>query len=260
MSRPIKILLAACLPAIALCPSWAAAGVTQKGGVRIAVEGSLAPQRLPRHGRAPISVRVSGRIGSATASKPPQLRTLEIGINREGRLSSYGIPVCRLGRIDPSTTREAMAACGSSLVGEGHFSASVRLPEQSPFPSEGKILAFNGRVRGQPAIFAHIYGTKPVPTSYVLPFLIEPAKGTFGTVLKASLPSVTGEWGFVTGIAIGLHRNFTFNGKRRSFLSAGCPAPSGFSAIPFPLIRTTFGFDGGLRLTDSLTRTCKAIG
>jgi hypothetical protein len=260
LTRRAKILLAACLPALALSQPWAAAEVTQKDGVRVAVDGSLAPRRLPRHGKAPISVDVSGRIGSTSPSGPPQLRTLQIAINREGRISSRGIPVCRLGRINPSTTKEAMAACGSSLVGEGHFSASVKLPRQSPFPSEGKILAFNGRLRGQPALLAHIYGTKPVPTSYVLPFLVRPARGTFGTTLEASLPAVTGEWGFVTGISISLHRNFTFKGRRQSFLSAGCPAPAGFGAVAFPLLRTTFGFDGGLELTESLTRTCQATG
>jgi hypothetical protein len=76
-----------------------------------------------------------------------------------------------------STTAEAISACRSSLVGTGTFSANVKLPEQSPFPSEGKVLAFNGRFKGRPAILAHIYGTRPVPTSYVLPFTISRGKG-----------------------------------------------------------------------------------
>ena len=31
--------------------------------------------------------------------------------------------------------------------------------------AEGKLYAFNGRWHGRPAILAHVYGTKPVPTS-----------------------------------------------------------------------------------------------
>jgi hypothetical protein len=252
---------AALVAAAALLPSLAPAGVVQKGGVRVSVKGDLAPTRLPRHGTAPVAVSVAGHIAAATGSdSPPQLRTLTIAINRQGRLSSRGIPLCRLGHINPSTTRAALAACGSSLVGEGHFSANVKLPEQSPFPSEGKVLAFNGRLRGKPAIFAHIYGTKPVPTSYVLPFLIKSTGGTYGTVLETSLPQVTGDWGFVTGISIKLDRRFTYKGHTRSFLVAGCPAPAGFGSAVFPLIKTTFSFTGGLSLTDTLNKTCHATG
>jgi hypothetical protein len=231
--------------------------VAQKGGVRVSVSGSLAPSSLPRAGTAPITVSFAGEIKPTSAGAIPQLETLSVAINSHGKLLTSGLPRCRLGHINPSTTSEALQACGSSLVGEGRFSADVRLPEQSPFPSAGKVLAFNGRYQGKPAIFAHIYGTDPVPTSYVLPFLIATTKGTYGTVLKASLPKVTGEWGFVTGISMALDRSFSFHGERRSYLSAGCPAPKGFSGVSFPLAKTTFAFAGGLRLSSVLNRSCK---
>lgn len=234
--------------------------VTQKGNVRVSVQGKLTPQSLPRDGVAPISVSVSGRIGATGSAGPPQLRKIAIAINRHGRLSSRGLPLCRIGHIDPSTTSEALSSCGSSLIGAGSFSANVKLPEQSPFPSHGRVVAFNGRLRGRPAILAHIYGTKPVPTSYVLPFLVRSSRGTFGTVLEASLPKITGDWGYVTGIAMTLERRFSFRGKQRSFLNAGCPAPAGFKSVIFPLLRTSFGFDGGLNLTDTLTRSCRVEG
>jgi hypothetical protein len=65
-----------------------------------------------------------------------------------------------IGHINPSTNQEALEACRSSLVGEGGFSANVKLPEQSPFPSEGRLLAFNGTIGGKPAMFGHIYGLR----------------------------------------------------------------------------------------------------
>ena len=151
-------------------------------------------------------------------------------------------------------------ACGPSLVGEGRFSANVRFPEQSPFPSVGKVLAFNGVLRGSSVIFAHIYGTKPVPTSYVLPLEIEHGKGTFGTVMHASLPQATGEWGYVTGLDLKLGRTYSSHGHKRSFLSAGCPAPRGFPGAIFPLVKTSFAFAGGKTLTATLNRSCKAKG
>lgn len=254
------VLVAALVGSAALLSPLASAETNEEHGVRVSLDGRLRPKKLPRHGTAPVSVSVSGRIGSKASSPPPQLEKLTIAINRHGHLSSQGLPRCRIGHIDPSTTREAMAACAPALVGEGTFSANVRLPEQSPFPSNGKVLAFNGKLNGRPAIFAHIYGSDPVPTSYVLPFFIKSSGGTFGTVLETSLPRVTGEWGYVTGISLTLDRRFTVRGKRRSFITAGCPAPAGFGIAVFPLIRANFGFEGGIKVTSTVNRVCRAGG
>jgi hypothetical protein len=238
----------------------AKAELVQKGSVRVTLSASLKPTKLPRHGTAPIEVSIGGHISSTDQADVPQLKEVTFAFNKAGRLDLGGLPKCRLGHISPSTTQEALLACGRSLVGEGHFSANVRFPEQSPFPSEGKVLAFNGTLRGSPVIFAHIYGTKPVPTSYVLPLEISHKGGTFGTLMHASLPQATGEWGYVTGLDLKLGRTYSSHGKRRSFLSAGCPAPKGFPGALFPLARSTFSFAGGKTLTATLNRSCKAKG
>ncbi len=230
--------------------------LVQKGPIRVAVSGGLAPTRLPRTGTAPINITIGGRISSTDPNTPPQLRTVSFAFNRAGRLDTRGLPRCGIGDIDPSTTAQALEACRSALVGEGQFSAAVRLPEQSPFPSAGKVLAFNGILHGKPVIFAHIYGDKPVPTSVVLPLEIHQGKGRFSTRLDASLASLTGDWGYVTGISLRLGRKFSADGERRSFLSAGCPAPKGFPGALFPLAKASFSFVGGRTLTATLTRNC----
>jgi len=245
---------------LALLASIGSAEVNQRGGVRVSVNGSLSPTSLPREGTVPIGVGFGGQISSTTAGAVPQLTSLTIAINRNGELDTRDLPLCGLGRIDPSTTRGALAACGPSLVGEGSFSANVKIPEQSPFPSDGKVLAFNGRLHGKPTIFAHIYGTKPVPTSYILPFKISRGSGTYGTLLKASFPQVTGDWGFVTGISMNLSRTFFVHGQKRGFLNAGCPAPKGLTRVAFPLARTSFAFEGGLTIDSVLNRTCRVKG
>jgi hypothetical protein len=93
---------------------------------------------------------------------------------------------------------EAIEACGESLVGQGRFSAKVLLPGKSRYPSEGKLYAFNGSYEGHPAILAHIFGRRPVATSFTLPFVISRRGGEFPTVLTATLPK--GDQSFVTGI------------------------------------------------------------
>jgi hypothetical protein len=252
MSKPL--ITALCLgaaSALALSP-YVGAEATQKQGIRVTVDGALTPKRLPRKGSAPVSVSVAGEITAlGGASALPQLQHLSIAINSAGHLDLRGIPHCRINHINPSTNQEALAACKSSLVGEGTFSANVVLPEQSPFPSKGKLLAFNGTIGRQPALFAHIYGTDPLPTSYVFAFRVKQSKGTYGTILETSFPRATGDWGYVTGISLKL-------GKR--FLSAGCPAPKGFTKAVFPLMQTSFQFKGGLDLKNTLTRSCEAKG
>jgi DNA-binding beta-propeller fold protein YncE len=234
--------------------------IVRRGPVQVSFDGKLAPKRLPRHGSAPVGIAIDARISATGKGSPPQLRRISIAINRNGHFASTGLPACRVDQIQPSTTSGALAACGASLVGEGHFSADVKLPEQSPFPSEGKVLAFNGRVNGRPAILAHIYGTQPAPTSAVLPFLLRDGHGTYGTTLEASLPQATGSWGYVTGLKMNLRRRFSYRGKARSFLSAGCPAAPGFPSAVFPLARTSFVFAGGPTLVSVLNRTCTATG
>jgi hypothetical protein len=119
-------------------------------------------------------------------------------------------------------------------------------------------VAFNGTLRGRPAILAHVYGVDPVPVSYTIVFGIRPARGTFGTVLRASLPGATGDAGFVTGISLELGRDFRFRGRPRSYLSASCPAPPAMRGAVFAFARSTFSFAGGRRLSATLTRSCQA--
>jgi hypothetical protein len=238
-------------------PRAHASELVQRGRLRVAFKAAFAPKALPRRGAAPIGVSVGAKISSTDGGEPPQLRRISIALNREGRFDPTGLPVCHLRDIEPATTAKALAACRGALVGEGRFEAKVHLGSQSPFPSAGKLYAFNARLHGRPAILAHVYGTKPVPTSYTLPFEIGKAKGTFGFTLRASLPQATGDSGVVTGLSMDLGRSFSYRGRRHSYLSAGCPAPKGFSGAPFPLARAKLGFAGGKSVSTTLTRTCR---
>jgi hypothetical protein len=235
----------------------AGAEVVQRGQLRVAFDVKLTPHALPRSGVAPVRVTFGGTISTLNGAKAPQLRRISIAVNRYGRFAPGALPVCHLEEIQPATTTGALEACRDSLVGEGRFSAEVLLPEQAPFPSKGEVIAFNGTFHGKPAILAHVYGTEPVPTSFTLPFQIEPIKGTYGTLLSASLPEVTSEWGFVTGLSLVLDRTITHHGRKLGYISAGCPAPEGFPGAVFPLARSSFVFAGGSNMTKVLNRTCK---
>lgn len=235
--------------------SAAAAEVTQRGDLRVSFGGRLVPHALPRSGAAPVRISLGGRIATADGAAPPQLRQITIDINRHGRLDRSGLPVCHFAEIQPATSQAALEACGAARVGEGRFSADVLLPTQSPFPSRGKVLAFNGVWRGRPAILAHVFGRDPIAASYTIPFLVVHASGAFGTRLSASLPEVGPRWGYITGLSMRLGRTFRFHGRIHAYLKASCPAPAGFPGAVFPLARATFGFQGQA-LGTTLMRSC----
>jgi hypothetical protein len=233
----------------------ARAEVVQQNGVRVSLDGEIAPTRLPRTGSAPVKVKVETRIAATKGRSPAQLTRIAIAINRYGRLENIGLPVCRVSDIQPSTTERALEACRGARIGEGHFSATVGLSKKVAFPTDGKLVAFNGTYKGKPAILAHVYGTDPLPTSFTLPFLISRGGGTFGTTLTATLPAADGN--YVTGLDLTLGRRYSYRGRSRSYASASCPAPNGSAAATFAFAKASYSFAGGRRLTSTLIRNCR---
>ena len=249
---------ATALLALLALAAAARAEVVQEGEVRIAVSGKLSPHKLPRQGTAPIAVTVGGQISSADGSLPPQLKTLRIELNRHGRLETTGLPQCRIAQIHPASTARALRACRAALVGKGSFTVDAVLAGQEPYPTTGRLLVFNGPYKGHPALLGQIYAERPFATSFVIPFLIGAGgKGRYGTVLRATVPAALASWGHVTAIQMRLARRYSYRGERRSFISAGCPAPAGFPGALFSLARTTFGFAGGVSVSSALVRSCR---
>jgi DNA-binding beta-propeller fold protein YncE len=238
-------------------PSASASEAIQQGNLRVALNANLAPHRLPRETEAPVHFSVSANVSSADGSVPPQLRAITIKINRYGQIDPSALPVCKMDDVQPSTTQGALAACRDSFVGEGRLLAKVLLTQQSPFPSSGRIVAFNGEWKGKPAILAHVYGTRPVPTSFTMPFVISKlSKGVFGTQLHASLPHFSSKWGYITGISLNLGQTSRSRGKPRSYISASCRAPKGFGKASFSLTQAKLSFEGHGPVVQTLERSC----
>jgi hypothetical protein len=237
--------------------SFAQAELTAHGDLFVRFSGGISPDALPRRARAPISVTVTGTVRTLSGDRPPALRRISIAINRGGHLDTQGLPVCRQEQIEPSTTAEAMAVCGDALVGGGSYSADVAFPEQSAFPSHGRILAFNAVVGGKRAILAQVYGTKPVPITRIIVFHIREGPGTFGTILTGALPATLNRYGYVKQISLSLHRNFPYRGQARSYLTAACAAPPGFPGATFAFAHASMTFADGRTLSSTLTRSCK---
>lgn len=256
MSR--RLILSTCIALALLGAALAHGEVRQSGNVRISFSGGFTPHALPRERPAPISVHVKGSIGTVDGSHPPAVRRVEIALNRNGKLTTEGLPACSSARLQSTSSETALQRCAPSLVGRGRFGANVQFPTATPFPATGRILAFYGTRQGEPALLLHLYGTTPVRTTFVLPLKISrPGKGEFGTVLSATIPTLAGGLGSVTEIDLRIGRTYSHRGERRSFISAACAAPSGFTVAIFSLARGSFFFADGRRIDTTLTRNCR---
>jgi hypothetical protein len=250
------------LIALALLLTLAASGVAdaekdKSGNLIVSFDGGITPQALPRTDRVPVAVNVDTTIETTDGSDPPpQLREIAIAINRKGRMFNRGLPTCRIRNVQPSTIRAARRICGGAIVGNGHVRVRVNLGSQPPFTFKGAMLVFNAKpAGGKPRLLAQVYGRKP-PSAFVLAFKVVKHEGTFGTVIRTTLPEAAHRWAYVTHFDMTLRRTYTYRGERQSFVSASCSAPAGFPGAVYPFARARFGFAGGRAVTTTLVRNC----
>lgn len=249
--------LAAAVTLFLLAAAAASATVVQDGTVRITVLSQVAPYKLPRTGTAPISVFVGGHVASTRGGIPPQLKRMDIKVNRHGLLQSDGLPVCRVSQIKTATTQKALRICAPALIGSGRFWAHIVLPDQPPYPSHGRLLIFNSREGSKQLVLAHIFTASPFPSSFVIAFALRHIhSGPYGTELSAALPDALGDWGYVDRIKLNLKRKYRYRGQRLSFFNASCPAPKGTNRAAFPLALASFYFEGRAPLRGTVTKAC----
>jgi hypothetical protein len=254
--KPVCLLLG--LLAASATVGLARAEVAQVGLLRVKVDGNLSPKRLPRIGKAPVTVSVGWQIANTDGSEPQKLKTVAIQINHQGAFDFRGLPACPLAKIQPASTERALRNCRASRVGSGRFSAKVGLEGQERYVSTGKMILFGSEKNGKPVLYGHIYSESPFAISFVIPFEVsEKRKGVYGTSLTAVLPASLRAWGNLTEVSMHLSRNFSFKGERHSFLSAGCPVPKGFGQASFNLAHTNFAFEDGTKVSSTLTGVCK---
>jgi hypothetical protein len=230
------------------------------GNVRVSFRASLSPKALPRHTVAPITLHVSAQITPVEGRRPEALSSITVELNRHATASTRGLPVCPWKRLVSETSRRALAVCGDSLIGSGHFFSHIDIPEQAPFPSRGRMLAFKSEKDGRPAVAAQVFGRDPVPTSEVLPMTFSRrGQGSFGPVVSVKMPDFGNEWGYVSRFDLTLGRTYRYRGQRMSVISASCPAPKDLEVVPFKAARGVFELGDGRSLTRVVGGTCRAV-
>ena len=253
LAIPLLIAIAALL-----CAGLAAAELSQNGNLRLHFSGKIAPKKLPRTNAAPVTVRISGAIGTADGQRPPELNKIAIAFNRYGQRLDPGPADLRSGRTRaddlaerprslrrrPGRPRQVQSERGAARARDLSRSTATCSPST--------------RARTASRRCCSIYtGRNPVQLVFVLTFrIVRVKKGTFGTIFVARIPKIASQLGYVTNVNLTFGRRYTYQGQQRSFLSARCAAPAGFPGAIFTLARGSFSFDNGQRISTSLARNC----
>jgi hypothetical protein len=230
---------------------------TQKGNLVVSLDGGISPKRLPRDKAVPVSVELEGGVHTSDGSPIPRVNWIKLELSYRGTLSTHGLPVCPQVRLRSTDSRQAMEACGGSLVGKGKLYAEIFVPNQEPFGVHANLLAFNGKTQAKrPAVLVHAYTPDP-PVSFIIPFAVHHNTGNFRTVLVTTIRRSVGPWPHVANFQIKVSRNFSHDGKRRSYLSASCPVPKHFTAAFLSSARAIYTFADGRQLTTETVRGCR---
>jgi hypothetical protein len=234
--------------------------VAQKGTLLVSFNGGIAPVRLPRSESTAVTVQTSGKVKTTDKSIPPKLERILLAINANGEIQTKGLPTCSLAKLESIPSSSAQKVCGEAQIGHGNVTSRVSLPGQGAFASNGTLLAFNGMVKGKPAVLAQVASGAPLPLTYVIVFEVKKTSGTYGTELVGTLPPIASEYGYISAFDLSLGRNYTYKGEKLSYASASCPAPKGFPGATFPFAKASYEFAGGVTVSSTLVRECKVRG
>ncbi len=190
------------LTLIAAVSAFAKPEVVRVGNLFLRDNGGISPTKLPKHRQAPISANLNGQIGTVDGSPPPAVRSVIADFDRTIRVNAKGLPICRESQLTARSTAAAKKACQNSIVGSG----------------EGEVeVAF-------PVLLIHTYVAVPAPTAVIATVkLTRIHRGHYGIHAVAQIPRIAGGAGSVTRFKLTINREFTYRGKKESYLTASCP-------------------------------------
>jgi len=250
---PRKAVLVGALALALALVSGAAALVIQVGDIVLDADGGFTPTTLPRHEDAPITIHGSGKVSTISGELPPIVETLTIEYDKHGSVQTEGLPVCTAAKLQSTTVAAARRACPGAIVGEGRGSAIVAFPESKQIRISSPITIFNGpRLHGDDTVLAHAYTTVPVPTTFIVPVVIERIHhGVYGYRTIAKIPKIAGGAGHPISGSLKIGRRWTYKGVKHSYLNARCETGHLQAKVEVTLTDTTV-------LRGEFIRPCKA--
>ena len=209
---------------VLLGASMADAALVRVGRIVLRADGGFTPQTLPRHSFAPISFRGHANVESTDSQPVPALRNFRLEFDKDGRLTTKGLPVCQPASIAGTTTQTARRICGKATVGSGTVAASLNQPGLQGVMLRSPLSLFNGpRVNGNATVIAHARALVPTPQTYVVVITVEKLrKGAFSYRASAEIPEFAEGTGSLIHLEAEVGRRYRSGGLKRSYVSAKC--------------------------------------
>jgi hypothetical protein len=219
LSRAVALLLA--LAALSLAAS-ASGALVIVNGIVLHADGGFQPRLLPEKRFAPIDFQGFFDITARGGGVPPALQRAEIDFDRDGRLGAAGLPICAPEQVAAATPEQARRICKSAVVGTGHISALISLPE-GLVAGSSLLTIFNGPRQGSnPTVVLHARTTVPAPETYAIVVPIERRPGAFRYRATLDIPPIAGGLGVLAHLDVDVGRRFSAGGQKRSYISAHC--------------------------------------
>jgi hypothetical protein len=217
-----RLLAVGALVCCVLFAGAANAAYVRFGNLVLTADGGFQPSLLPRSTYAPIKFEGEANLRAVNGGSPPALQQLVLEFDRDGRLSTAGLPVCRPAALEEATTQEARSRCPGAIVGTGRASAVIG--EDGPsFVVSSPLTFFNGpRLAGVPTVIMHARLTAPAVQNLVITIPIEKRSGRYRYRATVDLPPIAGGHGALTHIDASIGKRYRAGGKERSYVSARC--------------------------------------
>jgi hypothetical protein len=241
------------LAGVLLASSLAGGAMVRVGTLVLTADGSFVPRELPRNRYVPIDFQGHADIRETDGSVPPPLQHVKVEFDRDGRLTTEGLPVCAPRQLEGTTPRQAQNRCASSIVGTGHVGAAVTVPGLKRVELRSPLTLFNGPRRdGNPTVIGHAWTLFPFPETYVVVAPIETRPGTFRYRSSFDIPPIAGGFGSLTHVDVKLGRRYRAGGAERSYISARCSDG---------ILQTQgyFSFAGGVIIYGSVFKACRPL-
>lgn len=206
-----------------LAGSAVAAEKVRTGSLILTVDGGYAPRALPRRSFAPIDFKGYFDVRAVGGGVPKQLQQLVVDFDRDGRLSTRGLPTCDPELLRAATPEEARAICGPAIVGRGHLEALLEREGQPPTKVGSLLTLFNGpRENGLPTVILQARISEPFTEVFDVTIPIKKLPGGYRYRATVNLPSIAAGRGAITHVDVDVGRRWRFDGKSRSYISARC--------------------------------------
>jgi hypothetical protein len=233
-----------------LLASGANAALVKVGDLVLTADGGFTPRQLPRRSYAPIDFRGFADLRSTDGGAPAPLQQAVIDFDRDGRLTTAGLPICQPAALEETTPAQARGRCPGAIVGSGHIDALIAREGQPPVPASSALTLFNGpRLDGEPTVILHARTTVPGIQTFVITVPIERRRGAYRYRATVDVPPIAAGLGSITHLDVRVGRRYSFRGNERSYASARCGDG---------IFRThgRFSFADGVIIDGSIEKAC----